>query len=340
MAAEVQAKLKGGEFLITASDPQDVFTPEDFTEEHQMIAQTAQQFMEQEILPQCEQLEHQDLDLTVELLRKAAAELDLLAIDVPEKYEGLGLDKPSSTIVAEKLSRVGSFAISYGAHCGIGTLPIVYFGTEEQKQQYLPKLAKGELLAAYALTEATSGSDALAAKSTAVLSEDKKNWVLNGEKLWITNAGFADLFIVYAKIDGKENTAFLVDRQLEGVTVGEEEHKMGLKGSSTASVAFENVKLPLDSTLGEIGKGHEIAFNILNFGRYKLGAMDLGMCKAVLEDTLEYAAERFQFGVSDWRASLPYTPGRPLTHFGPRCVRPSTPRLRPHFRRRLPPHYP
>ena len=204
MAAEVQAKLKGGEFLITASDPQDVFTPEDFTEEHQMIAQTAQQFMEQEILPQCEQLEHQDLDLTVELLRKAAAELDLLAIDVPEKYEGLGLDKPSSTIVAEKLSRVGSFAISYGAHCGIGTLPIVYFGTEEQKQQYLPKLAKGELLAAYALTEATSGSDALAAKSTAVLSEDKKNWVLNGEKLWITNAGFADHLSVFAKVDGKD----------------------------------------------------------------------------------------------------------------------------------------
>ena len=303
MAAEVQAKLKGGAFLITASDPQDVFTPEDFTEEHQMIAQTAQQFMEQEVLPQCEQLEHQDLDLTVELLRKAAAELDLLAIDVPEKYEGLGLDKPSSTIVAEKLSRVGSFAISYGAHCGIGTLPIVYFGTEEQKQQYLPKLAKGELLAAYALTEATSGSDALAAKSTAVLSEDKKSWVLNGEKLWITNAGFADLFIVFAKVDGKDFSAFIVERKFEGVKVGAEEKKMGIKGSSTRILSLEDARVPVENLLGEQGKGHKIALNILNIGRYKLGAGCVGAAKVAIGDSLSYASERQQFG-------------RPIAEFG------------------------
>ena len=303
MAAEVQAKLKGGEFLITASDPQDVFTPEDFTEEHQMIAQTAQQFVEQEILPRCEQIEDQDLDLMVELLRKAAAELDLLAIDVPEKYEGLGLDKPSSTIVAEKLSRVGSFAISYGAHCGIGTLPIVYFGTEEQKQKYLPKLAKGELLAAYALTEATSGSDALAAKSRAVLSEDKKSWVLNGEKLWITNAGFADLFIVFAKIDGKDFSAFIVEREFEGVKVGSEEKKMGIKGSSTCILSLEEARVPVENLLGEKGKGHKIALNILNIGRYKLGAGCVGAAKAAIDDCLGYAAERQQFG-------------RPIAEFG------------------------
>ncbi|MEE8461047.1 MAG: acyl-CoA dehydrogenase family protein [Acidobacteriota bacterium] len=303
MAAEVQAKLKGGEFLITASDPQDVFTPEDFTEEHQMIAQTAQQFMEQEVLPQCEQLENQDLDLTVALLRKAAAELDLLAIDVPEKYEGLGLDKPSSTIVAEKLSRVGSFAISYGAHCGIGTLPIVYFGTEEQKQQYLPKLAKGELLAAYALTEATSGSDALAAKSTAVLSEDKKSWILNGEKLWITNAGFADLFIVFAKVDGKDFSAFIVERKFEGVKLGAEEKKMGIKGSSTRILSLEDARVPVENLLGEQGKGHKIALNILNIGRYKLGAGCVGAAKAAIGDSLSYASERQQFG-------------RPIAEFG------------------------
>ena len=303
MAAEVQAKLKGGEFLITASDPQDVFTPEDFTEEHQMIAQMAQQFMEREILPQCERIEDQDLDLTVELLRKAAAELDLLAIDVPQKYEGLGLDKPSSTIVAEKLSRVGSFAISYGAHCGIGTLPIVYFGTEEQKQQYLPKLAKGELLAAYALTEATSGSDALAAKSTAVLSEDKKSWVLNGEKLWITNAGFADLFIVFAKVDGKDFSAFIVERKFAGVQVGTEEKKMGIKGSSTCILLLENARVPVENLLGEKGKGHKIALNILNIGRYKLGAGCVGAAKAAIGDCLSYAGERQQFG-------------RPIAEFG------------------------
>ena len=303
MAAEVQAKLKGGEFLITPSDPQDVFTPEDFTEEHQMIAQMAQQFMEREILPQCERIEDQDLDLTVELLRKAAAELDLLAIDVPQKYEGLGLDKPSSTIVAEKLSRVGSFAISYGAHCGIGTLPIVYFGTEEQKQQYLPKLAKGELLAAYALTEATSGSDALAAKSTAVLSEDKKSWVLNGEKLWITNAGFADLFIVFAKVDGKDFSAFIVERKFAGVQVGTEEKKMGIKGSSTCILLLENARVPVENLLGEKGKGHKIALNILNIGRYKLGAGCVGAAKAAIGDCLSYAGERQQFG-------------RPIAEFG------------------------
>ncbi|MFB3068311.1 MAG: acyl-CoA dehydrogenase family protein [Acidobacteriota bacterium] len=302
MESEVTARLKGGEFLIRASEPEDVFTPEDFTEEHQMIAATAERFVEEEILPRVEQIEHQDLELTVELLRKAA-ELDLLAIDVPEKYEGLGLDKPSSTIVAEKLSQVGSFAISYGAHCGIGTLPIVYFGTEEQKQKYLPKLAKGELLAAYALTEASSGSDALAAKSTAVLSEDGKRWVLNGEKLWITNAGFADLFIVFAKIEGKDFSAFIVERDFEGVKLGEEEKKMGIKGSSTRTLALQDASVPVENLLGERGKGHKIALNILNIGRFKLGAGCVGAAKTAISDCLGYALERQQFG-------------RPIAEFG------------------------
>ncbi len=302
MESEVKARLKGGEFLISASEPEDVFTPEDFTEEHQMIAATAERFVKEEILPRVEQIEHQDLELTVELLRKAA-ELDLLAIDVPEKYEGLGLDKPSSTIVAEKLSQVGSFAISYGAHCGIGTLPIVYFGTEEQKQKYLPKLAKGELLAAYALTEASSGSDALAAKSTAVLSEDGKRWVLNGEKLWITNAGFADLFIVFAKIEGKDLSAFIVERDFEGVKLGEEEKKMGIKGSSTRTLALEDSSVPLENLLGERGKGHKIALNILNIGRFKLGAGCVGAAKTAISNCLGYALERHQFG-------------RPIAEFG------------------------
>ena len=302
MESEGKARLKGGEFLISASQPEDVFTPEDFTEEHQMIATTAERFVEQEILPRIEQIEHQDLKLTVELLRKAA-ELDLLAIDVPEKYEGLGLDKPSSTIVAEKLSQVGSFAISFGAHCGIGTLPIVYFGTEEQKQNYLPKLAKGELFAAYALTEASSGSDALAAKSTAVLSEDGKHWVLNGEKLWITNAGFADLFIVFAQIEGKDFSAFIVERDFEGVKLGEEEKKLGIKGSSTRILALQDASVPVENLLGERGKGHKIALNILNIGRFKLGAGCVGSAKTAIRDSLGYALERQQFG-------------RPIAEFG------------------------
>ena len=302
MAAEVKALPKGGEFLITTSEPEDVFTPEDFTEEHQLIAQTAQQFVEQELLPRSEQIEEQDLELTVELLRKAA-ELDLLAIDVPEKYEGLGLDKPSSTIVSEKLSQMGSFAVSYGAHCGIGTLPIVYFGTEEQKEKYLPQLAKGELLAAYALTEASSGSDALAAKSTAVRSEDGKTWILNGEKMWITNAGFADLFIVFAKIDGKDFSAFIVERNFEGVKIGVEEKKMGIKGSSTRALALEDACVPVENLLGERGKGHKIALNILNIGRFKLGAGCVGAAKTAISDCLGYALERQQFG-------------RPIAEFG------------------------
>jgi alkylation response protein AidB-like acyl-CoA dehydrogenase len=215
----------------------------------------------------------------------------------------LGLDKPSSTIVAEKLSQVGSFAISFGAHCGIGTLPIVYFGTEEQKQKYLPKLAKGELFAAYALTEASSGSDALAAKSTAVLSEDGKHWVLNGEKLWITNAGFADLFIVFAQIEGKDFSAFIVERDFEGVKLGEEEKKLGIKGSSTRILALQDASVPVENLLGERGKGHKIALNILNIGRFKLGAGCVGAAKTAISDSLGYALERQQFG-------------RPIAEFG------------------------
>ncbi|MDA2927964.1 acyl-CoA dehydrogenase family protein, partial [Acidobacteria bacterium AH-259-G07] len=281
--------------LIRASEPQDIFTPEDFTQEHHMIGETTQRFVDQELQPRIEQIEHQEPELTVELLRKAA-ELGLLAIDVSEKYGGLGLDKPSSTIVSEKLSQVGSFAVSYGAHCGIGTLPIVYFGTEEQKQKYLPKLANGELLSAYALTEAESGSDALAAKSTAVLSPDEKHWILNGEKMWITNAGFADLFIVFAKIDGKDFSAFIVERDFPGVKVGAEEKKMGIKGSSTRTLGLENVPVPAENVLGERGKGHKIALNILNIGRFKLGAGCVGGAKHAITDSVRYALERHQFG--------------------------------------------
>ena len=302
MTVGLEKHLKGGEFLIRESAPEDVFTPEDFTEEHQMIAETAQRFVDEELLPQAEQIEEQDLELTVELLRKAAG-LGLLAIDVPEKYEGLGLDKPSSTIVSEKLSQVASFAVSYGAHCGIGTLPIVYFGTEEQKRKYLPKLANGELLSAYALTEASSGSDALAAKSTAVLNSDGKAWMLNGEKMWISNAGFADLFVVFAKIDGSDFSAFIVERGFTGVRLGSEEKKMGIKGSSTRTLGLENVPVPVENLLGEQGKGHKIALNILNFGRFKLGAGCVGAAKKGIDESVRYALDRHQFG-------------RPIAEFG------------------------
>lgn len=285
----------GGRFVVEDSDPELVVTPEDFTDEQRMMAEAAQQFMEVELAPRDADIEALNYDLTVELMRKAG-DLGLLGADVPEAYGGLGLDKVSTTILAETLSRSSSFALSVGAHTGIGTLPIVFFGTPAQKQAYLPLLASGERIAAYCLTEPASGSDALGAKTTARLSPSGKHYILNGSKLYITNAGFADLFIVYAKIDGEYFTAFIVEKGMPGFSIGPEEHKMGIKGSSTCPLYFEDVAVPVENVLGEVGKGHQIAFNILNIGRFKLGAACLGSSKETIELASAYANTRKQFG--------------------------------------------
>lgn len=288
-------KSFGGRFVLEDSLPDSVVTPEDFTEEQKMMSEAAKQFLEAEIYPHDSELEALNYDLTVELMRKAG-ELGLLGADVPEAYGGLGLDKVSTTLLAENLSRASSFALSVGAHTGIGTLPIVFFGTASQKAKYLPDLASGKLIAAYCLTEPGSGSDALGAKTSARLSPSGKHYVLNGSKLYITNAGFADLFIVYAKVDGEYFTAFIVERGMKGFSVGPEEHKMGIKGSSTCPIYFEDVEVPVENLLGEIGKGHHIAFNILNIGRFKLGAACLGSSKETIELASSYANTRKQFG--------------------------------------------
>lgn len=294
MAMDEKQLTKGAAFLIEETDPSQVFTPEDFTREHLMIAETTRAFVEGEIIPNQEQLEHQDFELTRKLLEKAG-ELGLLAADVPEEYDGLGADKVSSALITEYLTRGGSFALSQGAHVGIGTLPIVFFGNEDQKKKYLPKLATGEWIAAYCLTEPGSGSDALGAKTTAKLSDDGKYYILNGAKQFITNAGFADVFIVYAKIDGEKFTAFIVERGYEGVSTGPEEKKMGIKASSTRPLILEDVKVPVENLLGEPGRGHVIAFNILNIGRYKLAVGCVGGMKAAIEMGVKYANQRKQF---------------------------------------------
>ncbi|WP_442601173.1 acyl-CoA dehydrogenase family protein [Paenibacillus sp. KN14-4R] len=293
----VDTKIVGGSFVITDLGPESVTTPEDFTEEHRMIAQTTLDFVDNEITPHDEQLEHLDYDLTVKLLRQAA-DLGLLGADVPEQYGGLGLDKISSTVISESLAKASSFALSLGAHTGIGTLPIVYFGTPEQKAKYLPDLASGAKLAAYCLTEPTSGSDALSAKTTAVLSEDGQYYVINGSKQFITNAGFADIFIVYAKINGTDFSAFIVDKDTPGLVIGPEEKKMGIKGSSTRPLFFEDMKVPAENLLFGQGKGHHIAFNILNIGRYKLAVGCLGAAKETIGIAAQYANTRTQFGQS------------------------------------------
>lgn len=285
----------GGRFLVEDSKPESVVTPEDFTEEQRMMSLAAYQFMEAELLPRDAEIEALNYELTVELMRKAG-DLGLLGADVPEQYGGIGLDKVSTTLLAETLARSSSFALSVGAHTGIGTLPIVYFGTQEQKNNYLPDLASGAKIAAYCLTEPASGSDALGARTTAKLSADGKHYMLSGSKQYITNAGFADLFIVYAKVDGEHFTAFIVERTMPGFSVGPEEHKMGIKGSSTCPLFFEDVPVPVDHVLGEIGKGHLIAFNILNIGRFKLGAACLGSAKETIELASSYANTRKQFG--------------------------------------------
>ncbi|HSE41128.1 MAG TPA: acyl-CoA dehydrogenase family protein [Acidobacteriota bacterium] len=294
---ELKLGMKGGGFLLEEVSPSDIFTPEEFSEEQKMIAQTVDEFMTNEVLPLKDRMEKKDLSATIELLRKAA-ELGLCGVEVPEKYSGLGLDKVSAMLVAEKMTRYGSFAVSYGGHTGIGSLPIVYFGTEDQKKKYLPRLVSSEILSSYALTEAHSGSDALAARTTAVLSPDGKEYILNGTKMWITNAGFADIFITFAKIDGDKFSAFIVEKGFSGVSTGAEERKMGINGSSTRTLILEDARVPAENLLGEIGKGHKIAFSILNIGRFKLGAACIGGSKRCIEESVKYANERHQFGKS------------------------------------------
>ena len=298
MLAVVEQKqvVQGGAFMIEDRTTQEVFTPEDFTEEHRMIAETTRQFIDNEVIPHIGELEKHDWKLARELVGKAA-DLGLIGANIPEEYGGLGLDQTSGALVGENIGRCASFATTLGAESGIGLLPIIYFGTEAAKQKYLPKIASGELITAYALTEAGSGSDAMAAKATARLSEDGTHYVLNGEKMFITNGGFADIFIVFAKVDGDKFSAFIVERQ-EGLSPGAEEHKMGIKGSSTTPLVLADAKAPVENLLGEIGKGHKIAFNTLNIGRFKLGAMCTGGMKLMLHESIRYANERQQFGKS------------------------------------------
>ena len=288
------ANLKGGEFLIKESDPNSCFIPEEYSEEQQMMAAAARDFIEQEVIPCAERLEKKEEGLTVSLLAKAG-ELGLLGVAIPEQYGGLGKDFITNMLITEIIGAGGSYAVSVATHTGIGTLPIVYFGNEAQKQKYLPKLNTSEWKAAYCLTEPDSGSDALAAKTKAILSADKKNYILNGQKMWITNAGFADVFIVFAQVDGDKFTGFIVERNYPGISFGEEEHKMGINGSSTRQVFFNDCKVPAENLLGEIGKGHLIAFNILNVGRAKLAAAALGASKRLSSQSVRYANERQQF---------------------------------------------
>ena len=290
-----KTRISGGGFLLESPKTEDVFTPEDFTEQHQLIGQTAEEFAVNEILPNVEKIEHKDFAVTRALLKKAG-ELGLSSCEIPEAYGGLEMDKVTAAVIADHVAKYAGFATTWGGHTGIGTLPIVYFGTEEQKRKYLPRLATGEIVGAYALSESTSGSDAMNCRSRAQLSADGKHYILNGEKMWITNAGFADLYTVFAKIDGEKFSAFLVERNFPGFSVGAEEHKMGIRGSSTCPIILNDCKVPVENLLGEVGKGHLIAFNILNIGRFKLGAMCLGGARVSLESAIGYAKQRQAFG--------------------------------------------
>ena len=296
------AHLTGGNFLLAETEPNLVFTPEDLSSEQRLMAQTAEKFMEKEVLPNVEALEHQQEGLTPKIFKKAGG-LGLLGMDVPTEYGGLGLSKASAVGVEEQLTRLGGFGVTCGAHSGIGTQPLTYFGTEAQKKKYLPKLATGEWIAAYALSEAGSGSDALGLRTKATLSPDGKHYILNGTKMWISNAAWADLITVFAKVDGQHVTAFLVERTFPGVSTGKEEHKLGIKSSSTRRVILEDAKVPVENVLGEVGKGAYIAFNILNLGRFKLGAGGIGGAKESLKIAARYSQERQQFG-------------RPIASFG------------------------
>jgi alkylation response protein AidB-like acyl-CoA dehydrogenase len=290
-------KTAGGLFLIEDQSPHDVFTPEDLTEEHHDIARTAREFFDKEVAPHTEEMQHGDFDVAVSLLRKAAA-LGLESVLTPESYGGMEMDLTSVMVVAEQFARDGSFAGWHGAHAGIGTLPLLLFGTEAQKQKYLPRISSCEMVAAYCLSEPQAGSDALAAKTRADLSPDGTHYILNGQKMWITNGGKADIYTVFAKIGGEQFSAFLVERAFPGVSNGAEEKKMGIKGSSTTPVFFDNVSVPVENLLGEAGRGHIIAFNILNIGRLKLGAFVTGGAKNVLQISIAYAKDRKAFGTT------------------------------------------
>src|SRR6266850_1119599 len=289
-----KTKILGGSFLLEERQTADVFTPEDFTEQHQMIGQTTEEFALNEIVPNAEKIEHKDFSITRDLLKKAG-DLGLSGVEIPEAYGGLEMDKVTAAVIADHIAKYAGFATTWGGHTGIGTLPIVYFGTEEQKKKYLPRLAAGEIVGAYALSEASSGSDALNCRARAQLSPDGKHYILNGEKMWITNAGFADLFTVFAKVDGEKFSAFLVEKTFPGFSIGAEEHKMGIRGSSTCPIILNDCQVPVENMLGEIGRGHLIAFNILNVGRFKLGAMCVGGARSSLDNAIGYAKQRKAF---------------------------------------------
>jgi alkylation response protein AidB-like acyl-CoA dehydrogenase len=293
---------RGGSFLIEDRRLEEVFIPEDFTEEQRMIARAAEDFMESEMVPRLPEILALKYEATRDLLRKAG-EMGLLGVEIPQEYGGLGLDKVSGCLIAEKAARDGSFAVSFTGHVGIGSLPIVYFGTEEQKRRYLPRLASGEWISSYSLSEASSASDAMNARARASLSADGKSWVLNGEKMWLTNAGFADLYITFAKVDGELFTAFVIEKGSPGVSLGAEEKKTGIKGSSTRPLILQDALVPKENLLGEVGKGHKIAFNILNIGRFKLAAGCTGGAKLALRSAVQYGTGRTAFG-------------RPITDFG------------------------
>jgi alkylation response protein AidB-like acyl-CoA dehydrogenase len=286
---------KGGSFLLESPLPQDVFTPADLSDDQKLIGQTAEEFVTKEVLPVVKELENKKQGLMAELVRKGA-ELGIMSGGIPEEYGGAGLDKIATTVLTEKLSIYGGFAVTHGAHAGIGTLPIVYFGTEEQKKKYLPKLASAEMIGAYCLSEPQAGSDAQNSLTRAELNPEGTHYILNGQKMWITNGGFADLYIVFAKVDGEKFTAFIVERAFPGCKPGNEEHKMGIHGSSTTPVFLENCKVPKDNVLHEIGRGHIVAFNILNAGRFTLGASAIGGSKHVLMSASKYTKERKAFG--------------------------------------------
>jgi alkylation response protein AidB-like acyl-CoA dehydrogenase len=294
-ATVVKGAAKGGSFLLESPLPAEVFTVADLTDDQKLIGQTAEEFVVKEVFPLVKDLENKKPGLMAELVRKAAT-LGIMSGGIPEQYGGSGLDKVATTVLTEKLSIYGGFAVTHGAHAGIGTLPIVYFGTDEQKQKYLPRLASGELIGAYCLSEPQAGSDAQNSLTRAELNKEGTHYILNGQKMWITNGGFADLYIVFAKVDGEKFTAFIVERTFPGFKPGNEEHKMGIHGSSTTPIFLENCKVPKENVLHEIGRGHIVAFNILNAGRFTLGASAIGASKYVLMTSAKYAKERKAFG--------------------------------------------
>jgi len=298
MSATTETKklLKGGEFLVKETSFENIFIKDEISEEQKMFGQTTEDFITSRVFPNIQKIDKQEIGLVISLL-KESADLGLLGASVPEEYGGVGVDLVTDTVINEEIGKGHSFAAAFAAHTGIGTLPIVYFGNDVQKQKYLPGLASGDIKAAYCLTEPGSGSDALGAKTKAVLSEDGKHYILNGQKMWITNGGFADIFTVFAKIDGEKFTGFIVDAKSEGISLGSEEDKLGIKGSSTRQVFFQNVKVPVENVLGEIGKGHKIAFNVLNIGRYKLCVLSVGGSKMACTTAIKYANERIQFNV-------------------------------------------